>query len=165
MGPDEHLLDGHLVRSLAHSAEEVLEHAGVALDGAERSGPAFLLDQEGVEGAFPADEVLFGEGEGGGVAVMAASGGRLSGDTMFARRPDKASLKATRKVPCRRSSIRNAWLPGRVGARTRNAVTGLGISTRGYMALKTATGDSRYSREWAAPPWMDVTNESDGLDP
>lgn len=34
VGPDEHLLHGHLVRGLAEPAEEVLEHAGVALHGA-----------------------------------------------------------------------------------------------------------------------------------
>ncbi len=75
---------------LAHPAEEVLEHAGVAFDGAERSRPSFLLDQEGIQGPFPADEILLGEGEGGGVG----HGGlrcRFAGDTMFARPPSKAS--------------------------------------------------------------------------
>ena len=64
MGPDEHFLDCCLVGSFAHPSEEGLEHAGIALDGAQGSGPALLLDQEGIEGSFPADEILFGEGEG-----------------------------------------------------------------------------------------------------
>ena len=45
--PEEDFLGGHFVRSFRHSAEEVLEHAGVALDGAAGSGPAFLLHEEG----------------------------------------------------------------------------------------------------------------------
>ncbi len=65
MGVDEHLLAGHLVRRLPERAEEVLEHAGVALDCAAGAAAPLLFGQEGVQGLLPVGDVLKGRYAGG----------------------------------------------------------------------------------------------------
>ena len=59
VGIGEDVLAGDLVGRLAQRTEEVLEHAGVALDGAPGAGASLLLGQEG-EGRFPARRRLGG---------------------------------------------------------------------------------------------------------
>jgi len=74
----------------------MLEHTGVALDGAMGSRAAFLLDEEGDHGAFPANEVLLWEGKSG----CMGHGGlqfRVQTVTMFPRGPDKASSRYLRR--------------------------------------------------------------------
>ena len=95
------------LRGLAQPPEEVLEHAGVAFDGAVGAGAALLLDQEGVQGALPADEVLRRERRGrclrhGGLRSV------FAGDTMFALDGGNASDVPTLWCCARHASSHNS---------------------------------------------------------
>ena len=66
VGPSEGVCARNLVRRPMPAAEEVLQHAAVAQNRAQRTGAALLLDEEGVKGALPAQGGGFVEvGDGG----------------------------------------------------------------------------------------------------
>jgi hypothetical protein len=77
MGGGEDLWAGDPLGRLADGAEEVLEHAGVALDRAAGAAAALLLGQEGVQGSLPAGDVLKGRyADGHGRYLLAVSSHR-----------------------------------------------------------------------------------------